>query len=126
MGYCPYMCIVCGTVEDNGWNNRSICKAMIENKECVITDLSKRQYDDDDIITYDVCDDCLKTSLEPPKEKHVCIVCADVSSEDDGRNVFSDNEMNDLILKFGKKCWINKIPETTVGIKFDICDDCLE
>lgn len=43
MGYNPYMCVVCGDVENNGWNRVAQCKMVISQnaKKCEVKNLKK-------------------------------------------------------------------------------------
>lgn len=59
MGYNPYKCVVCGDVEDNGWNHKQHCQMIIYQNfsKCVVKNLSK-SWCDDYGWNYDVCNKC--------------------------------------------------------------------
>lgn len=65
MGYNPYMCIVCGAIEDNGWFSAigpdyySRCCEIIQRLNLKF-DMNNDRYDGNYIITYDVCHKCYR------------------------------------------------------------------
>lgn len=60
MGYNPYICIVCGTVEDNGWS----CEIIYYERVRIIIDRlgvkSCPFYEVESDCTEDVCDKCFR------------------------------------------------------------------
>lgn len=58
MGYCPYMCVYCGDIEDNGWDNTQYCTMVISQHyyECKIKNLNEIR--DECNSSYDVCNTC--------------------------------------------------------------------
>lgn len=59
MGYCPYICIRCGNVEDNGWENDKYCCG----------DKKYKAYTDDFgyYVSEGICDSC----VGGPGETHI-------------------------------------------------------
>lgn len=59
MGYCPYLCIFCGDIEDNGWNGWGI----YEDRASKLTGLPETYFKKvtEKEISLDVCDSCLMT-----------------------------------------------------------------
>jgi len=53
MGYCPYKCIFCKQVEDNGWGATSLAWTLLSLRP----DELKTELDDGE--TLDVCTDCV-------------------------------------------------------------------
>ena len=75
MGYCPYMCIVCENIEDNGWGynckNFKSYQKFLDNRNLLIDvktilnlniDLSVLIYDDNSSTpyTFSVCPHCYR------------------------------------------------------------------
>ena len=82
MGYCPYMCIFCNQVEDNGWGNRTFGDSEILR-------LIGRDIDcDDDRMTFSHCESssCLRRWANG----------GDASSDDDSASDSNDDSASDL------------------------------
>jgi hypothetical protein len=68
MGYCPYQCINCGYVEDNGWISRYSNGNMI-SKSIKCSNFEKRteikgNYSQE--FSHDVCNKCYKLVRRDP------------------------------------------------------------
>ena len=71
MGYCPYQCMLCGQVEDNGWGGTwQGLNWLLRVKGYEFVDP-----DEDGAVAPDFCDDCLgktlKNASELPKDAFV-------------------------------------------------------
>ena len=63
MGYCPYMCRLCGTIEDNGWGNFwDELSYLLKSKGYEFVEL--REDDDGYAVTSDFCYRCLRIALK--------------------------------------------------------------
>jgi hypothetical protein len=64
MGYNPYICIVCGLIEDNGWGCPIPYYERVEIILCRLGKMRCKYYKEDfggwDGSTYDVCDKCFR------------------------------------------------------------------
>jgi hypothetical protein len=66
MGYCPYLCIFCKDIQDNGWDNGSFsCKKASKLTGTSINYFKDRVRDED--LSLSVCDDCLSLINEKSK-----------------------------------------------------------
>ena len=80
MGYCPYVCIFCRDVEDNGWNG--CCFDAEKAADLTGDDIEDFEGYDKCDYTLDVCDDCLRKIPLAPKS---------VGSDSDGESEIVDN-----------------------------------
>lgn len=76
MGYCPYKCIFCGYIEDNGWNGTIIDDDVASQLTGLPLSHWRRarrtEEECNDDVTLSVCDDCLSTikcTVKPIKKK---------------------------------------------------------
>jgi len=75
MGYCPYICILCKRIEDNGWGNRFEHNVYMLYKTALLKGIDVLEPFCDSTINYgdtgydlgsDVCHDCLPILIPPP------------------------------------------------------------
>ena len=72
MGYCPYQCMLCGCVEDNGWGGTwQGLNWLLEEKGYKFVELNSLDEDGYGVAP-DFCDDCLgkifKNASELPED----------------------------------------------------------
>lgn len=70
MGYCPYICILCRDIEDNGWSNLDLFSNLdriLEDKGYKIH--NKKETYEGYPLTNDVCDSCLRKIIKEKGEK---------------------------------------------------------
>jgi len=62
MGFCPYYCVFCGTVEDNGWgfSSYNLSEVQKKNKKCWTRNDYGSHYDNYG-LTPDICLECVMT-----------------------------------------------------------------
>lgn len=72
MGYCPYFCVCCGTIEDNGWGS---CETPYYKRVEMITE--KIGEENCKYLNYTVCDHVYYQINDPnyPATEDVCNTC---------------------------------------------------
>ena len=91
MGYCPYECLICKSIKDNGWGSGrdSICDECFDElkelhkkiyKKCIICDIDGDGYSE--YIFNDehnnICKDCFNNAKKDYAKRNtakICVIC---------------------------------------------------
>lgn len=128
MGVNLRICVACGTIKDNGWDNGNAYEAIIESRGTYgrLDEIIKNSYHP---LQLDVCNDCLKKPIK--EDTYLCAICG--SMHPYSRMEYTIQEINSILETTTLVCWIRQIPfdqydisdlSDSNGIIFDICYEC--